>query len=75
MTIQRDGREMEIECDSCPNTTDTYDKNDFNTMVAVAKDDGWEIKPDPSAQGGYSHTCPSCREGSRLQRARDLFGV
>ena len=73
MTIQRDGREMEIECDSCPNTTESYDKNDFSTMVAVAKEDGWEIRPDPGAQGGYSHKCPACIGGSRVERATRMF--
>lgn len=74
MTINRDGREMEIECDSCPNTTDLFDRTEFSAMVATAKSDGWEIAPDPQREGGYSHACPSCRGGSRLQRAKDLFG-
>ncbi len=74
MTINRDGRDMELECDSCPNTTDVFDKNDFTTMIASAKSDGWQIAPDQSAEGGYSHTCPSCAGGSRLQRAKDLLG-
>jgi hypothetical protein len=66
---------MEIECDSCPATTDTFDKNDFSTMIACAKDDGWEIKPDDRCKGGYSHTCPDCRGGSsRLERAKNLLG-
>lgn len=74
MTIQRDGREMQIECDSCPATTDMFNKTDFSAMVACAKSDGWVIAPDNNAEGGYSHTCPDCKGESRLQRARDLLG-
>ncbi len=74
MTIQRDGREMEIECDSCPATTDMFSTEDFHRMIATAKADGWEIAPDRRAEGGYSHTCPDCKGESRLQKAKDLLG-
>ena len=74
MTINRDGRDIELECDSCPTTTEVFDTNDFEIMIAAAKSDGWEIAPSPEARGGYSHLCPSCQGGSRVQRAKDLFG-
>ena len=69
MTLHRDGRNRQIECDSCTNTTELYDE--FNELMADAKGAGWEIKP---SSDGWSHTCPECIGGSRLARQRALFG-
>ncbi len=68
MTLQRDGKWMQFECDECPNTTDEYD--DFEELRTEAKREGWEIKPSVE---GWSHRCPDCR-GSGLARQRALFG-
>ena len=72
MTVLRDGRTRQLECEQCPATTDTYDADDFQIMVEAAKDAGWTIKLEGS--GEYTHTCPDCRGESALDRARRMFG-
>lgn len=71
MTLLRDGKNRQIECDECSATTEAYDADDFQIMVESAKDGGWRITQD--AVGDYSHTCPACRHGGRLARARAKF--
>lgn len=69
MTLHRDGKWMQFECDECPATTDEYD--DFDELREEAKRAGWEIKP---SSDGWTHTCPDCLGGSKLERQRRLFG-
>lgn len=70
MSIIRDGREQAIECDTCPETTQPMDRNDFETMIQTAKADGWRIA---AVGGGWEHTCPGCLAGSRLAAAQAKF--
>lgn len=71
MTIHKDGRQQQIECEECTTTTDLYDHDDFDRMIAAAKKAGWKIE---IAGGEWVHTCPACRGGDRLARQRALFG-
>lgn len=71
MTILTDRRDRQLECDRCPETTPVYDKDDFDIMIAEAKDQGWEIS---RSSAGWRHLCRSCRSGERLDRAKRLLG-
>lgn len=73
MTILKDRGTRQLECDECPNTTDTYDADDFHIMIQAAKEGGWQVKLGPG--GEYTHLCPDCRHGDRLAAARAKFGV
>jgi predicted RNA-binding Zn-ribbon protein involved in translation (DUF1610 family) len=70
MTIERDGRERMISCESCSSTLAPFDQDEFNEMVADAKAHGWKIR---NEDGTWSHVCPNCQE-SPLDRARRLLG-
>jgi hypothetical protein len=70
--IQRYGTERALACDQCGDETDRYDEADFLTMVNASKDAGWTIEQD--GRGEYAHSCPSCGPGSRLERAKRMFG-
>jgi hypothetical protein len=70
MTLLKDGRNRQIQCDFCSETTEVYDTDDFDMMLGVAKDEGWEI----SIHGTrWVHKCPDCRHGG-LARQRELLG-
>jgi hypothetical protein len=70
MSILSDGRERAIECDQCPETTQPMDRDDFETLISTAKNDGWLIRLE---NGEYVHTCSGCRAGSRLAAAQAKF--
>jgi Fe2+ or Zn2+ uptake regulation protein len=70
MSIIKDGRERQLECDGCPATTDPFDHEDFQLMIDTAKRDGWQIT---SQNGEWSHICPDCKSTAKLDRARALF--
>lgn len=53
--INRDGKFKSIVCDTCGSETEANDN--FNELIADAKTEGWEFKPDGS---GWKHTCQPC---------------
>lgn len=56
--IEREHRDQFIACDSCSAYTEPYDHDDFNRMIADAKENGWRIR----LRGGeWGHTCPNCQ--------------
>lgn len=72
MTILRDCDVQQIECEECPTTTELYDDKDFDNMIEDAKAAGWRIM---SVNGDeWTHTCPVCKRGNRLAKARRMFG-
>lgn len=71
MTILKDGRDRQLECEECAETTEVYDKDDFDLMIADAKRAGWTIRLSGSS---YTHTCSGCSRGSKLARQRALLG-
>lgn len=70
MTILKDGRDRQIECEECSETTSVYDSEDFEQMVGNAKDAGWAITRE---DGRYTHKCPDCAGVSSLTRQQALF--
>jgi hypothetical protein len=71
MTLLKDGRDRQIQCDYCTTTTEVYDTDDFDMMLGVAKDEGWEISIHGTT---WTHKCPACRHGG-LDRQRKLLGL
>lgn len=72
--IDRQHNQNVLICDNCDIDYEPYPRDEFTAMVAAAKSDGWEIRPD--GEGHYMHRCTSCSGSneSALQRARSLFG-
>ena len=72
MTLCRDyGNEQFLECEECPETTDSYDRDEFDEMIRAAKEAGWSIQQEGSS---WTHKCPDCAgHGGRLARAQALF--
>lgn len=70
MSIERDGKQRMISCDHCGNTLELFEEDEFNEMIADAKEKGWRIRcEDP----GWTHICPAHHE-TALERARRLLG-
>lgn len=71
--INRDGDTMQLACDGCGQEGNTFDKDEFDPMVAEAKAEGWRIaKP----EGRWVHECKDCvEENSALAQAKRKFGV
>lgn len=45
MSIERDGKAMQICCDTCPASfPDNFDADAFREMIAAAKAAGWRIE-------------------------------
>lgn len=55
--IWRDRSEMNLVCDTCEADGKTYDTDDFNRMIADAKEAGWRITIE---KGEWTHKCPAC---------------
>lgn len=73
--IERQGNKRIIICDVCEEDFEPYDSEDFSTMIAAAKGEGWEIRPD--GEGHYVHRCSACTnpKGERINQARRMFGL
>lgn len=72
MSLMRDGSRQYLECEDCTETTDEFEREDFELLIATAKDAGWQMRQD--GRGTWLHHCPSCSDrGSRLARAQALF--
>jgi hypothetical protein len=52
MSIERDGKAMQICCDSCPASfPETFEADAFREMIAAAKSAGWRIEKRKAATG------------------------
>lgn len=71
MTLHYNGKKRFIECDHCPETTDEFDKDDFDILIATAREQGWDIRP---GRDGYDHKCPGCK-ADRVGAQRRLLGL
>lgn len=73
--IERQYRQNIIVCDRCSESYEPYDSDQFGTMIAAAKGDGWDIRPD--GEGHYTHACPDCygARQNRAAEARRMFGL
>lgn len=58
MTINRAKGKIEMECNSCKDTSEVFNEDDFYVMIEKAKSDGWWMKKLPN--GIWEHTCPDC---------------
>jgi len=72
MSIEKQHGKQTLICDECEDDLgESY--SDFGVMIAHAKSEGWQIKPD--GEGGWTHTCADCKGGSGgLAAQRALFG-
>ena len=73
MSVERDGDQCMLVCESCGAETDTSD--DFHSLVSSARADGRKVvKPD----GTWQHFCECCEpvseRESALQRTKRMFG-
>lgn len=61
MSVENDHRDIYLSCDAkrCNETTEPYDRDEFNMMIYEAKRAGWKIE---NRRGQYFHTCPACAE-------------
>lgn len=64
MSIERSKGKIGMNCDSCGDelkrndTQVLHDKDDFDILIADARDEGWDITKTKS--GVWEHTCPDC---------------
>jgi hypothetical protein len=61
MAIDRQGKRVIIECDSCADTFEGEEGQDFETVMAAAKRDGWtnHQSKDPKRQDlKWFNACP-----------------
>ena len=60
--IDREGSEMQMVCDATGTRhPKTYDREDFDIMIADAREDGWPIKIE---KGEWRHYCPASRSAA-----------
>ena len=81
MSIDRYAGRMELACDDCGNgvlrrlgpdgkrTGRTYGSDEFEIMIADAKEAGWSITREDSV---WRHYCDDCK-GSHRVKERQLF--
>ncbi|MCB1476591.1 MAG: hypothetical protein H6883_07030 [Rhodobiaceae bacterium] len=62
MSIERHAGMMQLVCDCGATQPETYEHEDFDVMVADARDAGWKIS---KMAGEWEHTCPDCAEAAR----------
>jgi len=55
--IDRQGGKLIFECDSCNETFEWDDEQDFNGAWDAAKRDGWRAK---KIANEWIHECPNC---------------
>jgi Fe2+ or Zn2+ uptake regulation protein len=67
--IDRQGSERTLACDGCGDVFDTVHRDDFESMIAEAREVAWTIA---AISGKFTHQCPDCRP-SRLEAARRMF--
>lgn len=73
MSIQNEGDYRTIECDcGCGEHFEARHRDDFHAMIDDAKMAGWKIN---LSNGEWEHYAPACAGGSRLERARRMFGL
>lgn len=65
MTIERSASRIQISCDSCPASTDTYDADDFQIMMTDARAQGWTAA---KISGEWQNECPDCKRQAGKQR-------
>ena len=74
--IDRQGRMMTLVCDDCDDTLDReFSKDDFLDMISYARGEGWKVKKDDSAEGGFTHRCETCAVSGKLEAQRKLLGL
>jgi len=58
MTVEKDGSDFQVNCNSCSNYTTVEARGDFAQVPVQLKREGWKI----SKEGGeWVHTCPNCQ--------------
>lgn len=70
--IEKDGSDLAFRCDRCTNLSESFDARDFQSAVDSLKTDGWKVKRDHRAEGGWSHVCP---DHSEVDAQRLLLGL
>lgn len=64
MAIEREAGLQHLVCDCGSSQRRTYERDEFDVMIADAKGDGWIIS---RAGGEWQHTCPDCAAQPRRQ--------
>lgn len=70
MTVLRDGRDLQLQCEDCSTTTEVF--QDFDDAVADARKNRWLLKPESD---GWLHLCSDCAHKRRMDRQRKLLGL
>lgn len=55
--IDRQGNRIVIQCDSCDETFDGEEDNEFTDTWSAAKREGWTTR---KIAGEWLHGCPAC---------------
>lgn len=63
MSINRDGKRIEVQCDTCSETSDEYVEEDFYVMIEEIKSQGWLMNQDFTTRE-WRHICPTCVQAS-----------
>jgi len=67
--------DLAFRCDHCTNMSDSYSLSDFQAAVDDLRENGWKIKRDERAEGGWSHTCPDHTGKNRVDEQRRRLGM
>ena len=60
--IEQHSGQQQLVCDCGFSQRLSYAGDEFDVMIADAKDDGWKIQ---KVSGEWTHTCPTCAEPKR----------
>lgn len=71
MSIERQHGQMCITCDSCDESLEFFDQDQFDEMIADAKAHGWRIV---NTDGTWRHNC-GCEKQDKVSAARRMFGL
>lgn len=66
---------MVFRCDHCTNMSDDYSLANFQAAVDDIREQGWKVKRDERAEGGWTHKCPDHVGAARISEQRRLLGL
>lgn len=71
MSVEHHAGRQQLVCNGCDTAHGkTYERDEFDVMLADAKAAGWTFA---KVAGAWQHTCPDCRERARPKRQRSLL--
>ena len=71
MSVEHHAGRRQLVCNGCDVAhPKTYERDEFDVMIADAKAAGWTIA---RVAGEWTHSCPDCRERARPKRQGSLL--